>query len=117
MKSLTKRVAAATAVVAAMAAAGPVTASHAALPSGLGLGTPDPNLCFHNAYNIGPFGPAGPYGPSGPYGADGPLHGYANPIGNAAECGGFTTYLLRGGTVSSYVDASIHPTPATPTTP
>ena len=111
MMSLTKRVAAATAVVAALAAAGPVTASHAAVPGLPGLGQPDPNLCLHG-FGGGAFGPAGPYGPSGPYGPDGPMHGYANPIGNAAECGGFLTYALRGGTVSSYVDATIHPTPA-----
>jgi hypothetical protein len=32
-----------------------------------------------------------------------------NPIGNAAQCGGLITFILRGGTVSSYVQATIAP--------
>jgi hypothetical protein len=65
------------------------------------------DVCPSGVNDPGPFGPSGPYGPGGPYGPYGPLHGQANPIGNAAECGGLNTYLLRGGTVSSYVNANL----------
>ena len=114
-----KRVTAATAAVAALAVAAPVTgASAAGLPSAPALPSaaalpnplaPNPNLCIQGVYDPGPFGPSGPYGASGPYGPNGPLAGQPNPIGNAASCGGLLTYVLRGGTLSQYVQNSIAP--------
>jgi hypothetical protein len=98
-----KRVAATLAAVAALAAAAPTVASAATLPS---FG-PNPNLCLSNVYDPGPLGPTGPYGPSGPYGPNGPLHGQPNPVGNVATCGGGLTYILRGGTIGSFVQANV----------
>jgi hypothetical protein len=110
--SLTKRLSAASAaVVAALAIALPATAANAAVPS-VDLPNPlapNPNLCLSGVADLGPFGPMGPYGAAGPYGPSGPLHGQTNPIGNAAQCGGLLTYVLRGGTLSSFVQTSIAP--------
>jgi hypothetical protein len=103
-----KRIAAALAVTAAFAGAVPAAASAAApafpgLPGGGSLA----NICLSGIPDPGPFGPMGPYGASGPYGPNGPLHGQPNPIGDAASCGGLLTYILRGGTLQSFVQASI----------
>lgn len=107
MISPRKTLAAATAV-GVLAVAAPMSAS-AAVPTLPNPLTPNPNLCLSGVVDPGPFGPMGPYGPQGPYGANGPLHGQANPIGNAATCGGLLTYVLRGGTLSSFVQNSITP--------
>jgi hypothetical protein len=103
-----KRIAAALAVSATLAAALPAAAG-AATPSlpGLPGGGSRADICLSGIPDLGPFGPMGPYGPSGPYGANGPLHGQANPIGNAATCGGLLTYVLRGGTLQSFVQGSL----------
>jgi hypothetical protein len=98
------RIAAALAVTAALAGAVPAAAS-AATPIGL----LPANACPAGIVDLGPFGPMGPYGPSGPYGPNGPLHGQPNPIGNAATCGGLLTYILRGGTLDSFVNSSLLP--------
>lgn len=103
-----KRIAAALAVTAAFAGAVPAAASAAppAFPGLPGAVLPA-NICFSGIPDPGPFGPMGPYGPSGPYGPNGPLHGQPNPIGDAASCGGLLTYIMRGGTLDSFVQASI----------
>ncbi|MEA2293227.1 MAG: hypothetical protein QOE86_866 [Solirubrobacteraceae bacterium] len=103
-----KRIGAALAVTASVAAVVPAAAGAAprALPQLPGIGS-NANICLQGVPDLGPFGPMGPYGPSGPYGANGPLHGQANPIGNAATCGGLLTYILRGGTLHSFVKASL----------
>jgi hypothetical protein len=107
-----------TAVSAALAIAAPVAAAGAAVPSSL-LGSPaaNPNICLHGVVDPGPFGPSGPYGASGPYGPDGPLHGQPNPIGDAASCGGLLTLVLRGDTVSSFVNANLASVGITPPSP
>jgi hypothetical protein len=105
--SLRKSLSAVTAVSVALAVAAPLAAAAPAptLPTPF---APNPNLCIQGGpVDMGPFGPLGPYGPSGPYGANGPLHGQANPIGNAATCGGLLTYILRGGTLTSFVNGSV----------
>jgi hypothetical protein len=104
--SLRKRLPAVAAITSVLALAAPVATAGAALPSLPSL-QPNPNLCLSGVVDPGPFGPSGPYGASGPYGPDGPLHGAANPIGNAATCGGLLTFALRGGTVSSFVNANL----------
>jgi hypothetical protein len=106
--SLRQRLSAVTAVTAALAIAAPLATAGAAMPSSLpsALG-PNPNLCLHGVVDPGPFGPSGPYGASGPYGPNGPMHGQPNPIGNAASCGGLLTYALRGGDVTSFVNANL----------
>ena len=101
-----KRIAAALAATAALAVAVPATAS--AAPTEPFPGVPA-DICLSGIPDPGPFGPMGPYGPSGPYGVNGPLHGQPNPIGNAATCGGLLTYILRGGTLDSFVQASLLP--------
>jgi hypothetical protein len=95
--------------VAAAGAQSPVT-----LPSLPGVTGSGPTLCLQgiSAFDMGPFGPMGPYGPSGPYGPNGPLHSQPNPIGNAATCGGLITYVLRGGNLVSFVQASTGATPS-----
>jgi hypothetical protein len=108
MISVRKTLAAVTAV-GVLAVAVPAGAN-AAVPS-VGLPPnplqPNPNLCLTGIVDPGPFGPLGPYGPDGPYGPNGPLHGQPNPIGNAATCGGALTYILRGGTLGSFVQSSL----------
>jgi hypothetical protein len=96
-------------VGAVLAVAVPATAASAALPIGIPNVTsaPNPNLCLSGFVDPGPLGPSGPYGASGPYGPNGPLHGAANPIGNAATCGGGLDYFLRGGNISSFVNANL----------
>jgi hypothetical protein len=103
-----KRIAAAVAVTAALAGAVPAAAGAAppTLPALPGTGS-NANLCLSGVTDPGPFGPMGPYGAYGPYGPDGPLHGQPNPIGDAASCGGLFTYILRGGTIDSFVHASL----------
>jgi hypothetical protein len=114
--SLRKRFPAVATVAAVLAIAAPVATAGAALPSIPSLGQPtDPaNICLSGVVDPGPFGPSGPYGADGPYGPDGPLAGRPNPLGNTAQCGGLLTFVLRGGTVSSYVDANLASVGATP---
>jgi hypothetical protein len=35
------------------------------------------------------------------------MHGHPNPLGDTAQCGGFTAFILGGGTVSSFVNANL----------
>lgn len=105
--SLRRRLSAGTAVVAALAVAVPMAAAGTASAAPIGLIGSNPNLCLHGVVDPGPFGPSGPYGATGPYGPNGPLHNSPNPLGNVAQCGGGLTWLLRGGTVSSYVNANL----------
>jgi hypothetical protein len=107
--SLTKRLSAMTAVTAALALAGPV-AANAAVPSLPNIPNPlapNPNFCVKGIPDLGPFGPMGPYGPKGPYGPNGPLAGQANPLGDAATCGGLFTYIVRGGDLNSFVQGNL----------
>jgi hypothetical protein len=97
-----------------LAIAAPVASSSAALPSILPARQPPANICLSGIVDPGPFGPSGPYGATGPYGPDGPLNGAPNPIGNAAGCGGLFTYVLRGGTISSFVNANLSSVGVTP---
>jgi hypothetical protein len=108
MINATKRVAAALVATAALAAVVPAAASAATTPSVAGTGSRS-SLCLSGVMDLGPFGPLGPYGPSGPYGPNGPLHNQTNPLGNAATCGGLLTYIMRGGTLQSFVQASTLP--------
>jgi hypothetical protein len=106
--SLRKRLPAVAAITSVLAIAAPVASAGAALPSLPSMQPANPaDICFSGVADPGPFGPSGPYGPDGPYGADGPLHGAANPIGNAATCGGLLTYALRGGTLTGFVNANL----------
>ena len=115
--SLRKRVATVAATVAALAVVAPVATAGAApqlpqLPLPFTPGQDNSNICLSGLYDPGPLGPMGPYGPLGPYGRYGPLAGQPNPVGNVAECGGLLTYVLRGGTLSSFVQGnlnSVHP--------
>jgi hypothetical protein len=106
-----KRFAAVAAATAVLALAAPVAGAGAALPSLPSLLPTQPastaNICFSGVVDPGPFGPSGPYGAGGPYGPNGPLSHASNPIGNAATCGGFITYALRGGNISSFVNANL----------
>jgi hypothetical protein len=111
--SLRTRLSALTAVIAALAVAAPVATAGAALPTFPTSGS-NANLCLSGVVDPGPLGPSGPYGASGPYGPNGPLHGAANPIGNAASCGGGLTYFLRGGDISSFVNANLASVGITP---
>jgi hypothetical protein len=100
-----KRLVATVAVAAALAGIAPAAAG-AATPTLPQFPSADPNLCLKGVTDLGPFGPYGPYGPSGPYGPNGPMAGQPNPIGNAATCGGLITYVLRGGTLQGFIQAS-----------
>jgi hypothetical protein len=100
-----KRLAATLVAGATLAAAGPAVASAATLPTP--TDPAHPKLCFSGIKDPGPLGANGPYGPMGPYGQDGPLHGTANPLGDVATCGGLLTYILRGGTLSTFVQANL----------
>lgn len=103
--SAPKRLAAGLAAAAVLAAAAPAGAS-AAIP---GLPTVDTShICLSGIVDPGPFGPMGPYGAYGPYGPNGPLHGTPNPLGDVASCGGLITFILRGGTLSSFVQANLN---------
>jgi hypothetical protein len=98
-----RRLAAVLAATAALTAATPAVAG-AAIPT---FTPPDnSNLCLKGVIDLGPLGPMGPYGPNGPWGPNGPMHGQRNPLGNVAECGGFLTFILRGGTLESFVQAN-----------
>jgi hypothetical protein len=101
-----KRLAATLAAAGIVAAAGPAAASAAPSPFPPGLPSTS-NICLQGFNDPGPFGPSGPYGAMGPYGPDGPLHGTPNPLGDVANCGGLFTFFLRGGTVSSFVQANL----------
>jgi hypothetical protein len=101
--SLRKRLIAAAAAASVLAVAAPVaTAGAATMPSS----TPR-SICLSGIVDPGPFGPSGPYGATGPYGPNGPLAGRPNPLGNTAQCGGLLTFVLNGGTVSSFVNANL----------
>lgn len=102
---LPKRLTAILATGAALAAVTPAAAS-AATPGAASAPAPS-KICFSGVKDPGPFGQMGPYGPYGPYGKDGPLYGKPNPLGDVASCGGLLTYVLRGGTVSSFVQANL----------
>ncbi|MEA2495248.1 MAG: hypothetical protein QOJ29_3159 [Thermoleophilaceae bacterium] len=112
--SLRKRLPAVAAVTAMLAVAAPVATAGAALPSILPARQDPATICLSGIPDPGPFGPSGPYGPDGPYGHDGPLAGASTPIGNAATCGGLFTYVLRGGTLSSFVNANLASVGVTP---
>jgi hypothetical protein len=103
-----KRLAAGIAAAATLAAVVPATGSAAITPV-FPTGQNNSQICLSGVYDPGPFGPMGPYGPLGPYGKDGPLNGQPNPLGDVASCGGLFTYILRGGNVSSFVQANLHP--------
>jgi hypothetical protein len=97
-----RRLAAVLAATAALTAAAPAVADAApafTLPN-------NSNICLKGVVDLGPLGPMGPYGPNGPWGPNGPYHGQQNPLGNVAECGGFITFILRGGTIASFVQAN-----------
>jgi hypothetical protein len=114
---LRKRFPAVMAATAMLAIAAPVATAGAALPSILPTPTgpaSTANICLSGIVDPGPFGPSGPYGPDGPYGANGPLAGATNPIGNAATCGGLFTYVLRGGDLTSFVNANLSSAGITP---
>jgi hypothetical protein len=100
-----KRLAATLAAAAVVAAAAPAGASAATPVVAPGSSS---EICLTGVVDPGPFGPMGPYGALGPYGKDGPLYGKPNPLGDVASCGGLITYILRGGTVSSFVQANLH---------
>jgi hypothetical protein len=112
--SLRKRLPAAALATAVLAIAAPVASAGAAVPSILPASQSPANICLSGVVDPGPFGPSGPYGADGPYGPDGPLAGRPNPIGNAATCGGLLTYALRGGTISSFVNANLASVGVTP---
>jgi hypothetical protein len=98
-----KRLVATLAAAAAVAGAAPVAAHAQAAPA-----TPAPsNVCLSGVSDPGPLGPSGPYGPDGPWGEKGPLHGQPNPLGDVANCGGSLAFIMRGGTVSSFVQANL----------
>jgi hypothetical protein len=97
-----KRLAATLVAAAIVAVAAPAGASAATTTA-----QPATEVCFPDIVDLGPLGPYGPYGPRGPYGVDGPLHGQPNPLGDVATCGGFITYVLRGGTLTSFIQANI----------
>lgn len=100
------RLAATLATAAVLAAAAPAGAM-AAMPALPHVG-PDPNLCLKGVADPGPLGPSGPYGSEGPWGPDGPMHGQPNPMGDVASCGGALTYVLRGGTLTGFVQANLN---------
>jgi hypothetical protein len=109
---IAKRLTAVAAVIGIMAVGAPVAGASAAGPlAGLGQLTPGggnpADVCLSGVTDPGPLGPSGPYGADGPWGANGPMHGSANPMGNVAGCGGGLAFLLRGGTVASYVQANL----------
>jgi hypothetical protein len=107
--SLRRTLAAATAAGALAVA---VPAANAATPPRLANPlAPNPNFCLKGFSGLGAFGSSGPYGDSGPWGPNGPMHGQPNPIGDAANCGGLMAYVLRGGTLSSFVQANLIPNP------
>ena len=101
--SLRTRLAAGLAAVAAALVIAPVGSAGAdpplgALGGGCGAGI--------GLAGVG-LGSAGPYGPSGPWGPAGPMRGHPNPLGDAAQCGGFGAYILNGGTIESFVNANL----------
>ena len=100
------RLAATLAAAAALAGVVPAVASAATLPTLPGHGSPS-SVCLSGVHDPGPLGPNGPYGAHGPWGPDGPLHGQANPLGNVASCGGAITFVLRGGTIDSFIQANL----------
>jgi hypothetical protein len=71
------------------------------------MSNPFANVCLKGVVDPGPLGPMGPYGAYGPYGPNGPLHNQTNPLGDVAGCGGALTYMLRGGNITSFVNANL----------
>jgi hypothetical protein len=111
---IAKRLTAVAAVIGVVAVGAPVAGASAAGPlSGLGQSVLTPgstdsaNVCLNGVTDPGPLGPSGPYGADGPWGANGPMNGSPNPLGNVAGCGGALAFMLRGGTVASYVQANL----------
>ena len=106
--SLRTRLIAVGATAVALTVAAPITTASAAPQWPPFLTTQDnSDICLPGFVDMGPLGPMGPYGPLGPYGKFGPLAGQPNPIGNVAECGGLIAFVLRGGTLSSFVQGNI----------
>jgi hypothetical protein len=102
--SLRKTLAAASAV--ALLAVAVPTANAADAPT-----LANPNFCL-KGFGAG-FDPVSiVYGDAGPWGPNGPMHGQPNPLGDVASCGGLLAYVLRGGTLSSFVQANLIPQPA-----
>jgi hypothetical protein len=113
---IAKRLTAVAAVLGVVAVGAPVAGASAAGPLGLAglsqpaftpIGTNSANTCLNGVTDPGPLGPSGPYGADGPWGPNGPMYGSPNPLGNVAGCGGSLAYMLRGGTVASYVQANL----------
>ena len=98
-----KRLIATLVVAAAVGGAAPAVASAQSVPT---LG--DPNLCLQGVPDYGPLGQFGPYGQYGPYGPNGPMHNQTNPMGNVASCGGTLAFILRGGTLQSFIQANLN---------
>jgi hypothetical protein len=94
-------------VVAAGVPAATAGAATPALPTAAAPANPFADVCLSGITDPGPLGPSGPYGPDGPWGANGPMHGSPNPLGNIAGCGGGLAYILRGGTIASFVQANL----------
>jgi hypothetical protein len=88
-------------------AAGAATAPGLALPTPAAPTNPYANVCLSGIVDPGPLGPNGPYGANGPWGPNGPMHGSPNPLGNVAGCGGGLAFILRGGTLASFVQANV----------
>ena len=100
-----KRLLAATVATVAMIGGHSAVAHAATIP---GLPTDASGaVCLPNAVDPGPLGPMGPYGQYGPWGPNGPLAGQANPLGDIAKCGGLGAFILRGGTLDSFVQANL----------
>jgi hypothetical protein len=111
---IAKRLTAVAAVLGVMAVGAPIAGASAAGPlAGLGqsafspAGTNSADVCLSGVTDPGPLGASGPYGADGPWGPNGPMHDSANPLGNVAGCGGALAFVLRGGTVASYVQANL----------
>jgi hypothetical protein len=108
-----KRLAALMAAVGVLAAGAPVAGAApgpkvgSPYPSPATFGYDSANACLTGMYDPGPLGPSGPYGANGPWGPNGPMHASPNPLGNVAGCGGAAAFLLRGGTIASFVGANI----------
>lgn len=86
---------------------GPVAAAQAATIPGLPTDSSGA-VCLTHSADLGPLGPMGPYGKYGPWGPNGPKAGQANPLGDIANCGGMAAFVLRGGTLNSFIQANLN---------